>query len=296
MNEEALEKYRMAGKIASEARTLGVQSIKEGKTYLEVAEEIENYIIEKGAKPAFPVNLSTDHQAAHYSPAINDRKKFVSGSIVKLDVGVHVDGYIADTAVSVEVGNTGRFSSLIDAVTLALENAITLCGNSVPVRKIGEKIEETIRVLGFMPVVNLTGHEVRRYNLHGGKSVPNISTNSSEILNAGEVVAIEPFVSTGSGHVDADGKGNILRIMHERKIEEPLNEFYMLVREHFGNLPFSPRWCRKFDQNPQEKLNKLIRYGVIYEYSVLSDTRKGLVAQAEHTVIIHEKGCEVTTR
>jgi len=295
LNEEALEKYRRAGKIASQARNLGVSLIKEGKSYLEVAEEIENFIREKGGRPAFPVNLSTDYQAAHYSPAIEDRKKFVSQSLVKLDVGVHVDGYIADTAITVEVGGE-RYRALVDASLLALENAISLCTPNTPVRRIGGKIEETIRMFGYVPVANLTGHEIKRNLLHGGKSIPNIQDSISDVIFEDEVFAIEPFASTGSGYVDSNGRGNILKIVRERKLEPELEEFYQLIKSEFGTLPFSPRWCVKLDANAKEKLNRLIKYGILYEYAILSDTRRGLVSQAEHTVIVTQNGCEVITR
>ncbi|MCX8173746.1 MAG: type II methionyl aminopeptidase [Thermoplasmata archaeon] len=295
MNEEELEKYRRAGKIAAEARNLGVNLVREGKTYLEVAEEIEGFIIDRGGKPAFPVNLATDHQAAHYSPGINDRKKISAGAIVKVDVGVHVEGYIADTATTVEVGSE-RHRMLIDAASIALENAVSLCSHEVAVRKIGGKIEETIRALGFVPVSNLTGHEIKRYLLHGGKSVPNIQDNNGDVIFAGEVVAIEPFASTGSGYVDSDGRSNILRIVRERKLDTELQEFYSLLKQNFGALPFSPRWCLNLDAHAGEKLTKLMKYGVLYEYSILSDTRRGMVSQAEHTVIVGKEGCEVITK
>lgn len=296
MNDEELTKYRRAGKIASEARSFGVSLIKEGKTYLEVAEEIENFILEQGGKPAFPVNLATDYQAAHYSPGINDKKKIIAGTLVKVDVGVHIDGYIADTATTVEVGGIEKYRALVDAVNLSLENAVGLCTHQTSVRKIGGKIEETIRALGFVPVTNLTGHEVRRYLLHGGKSVPNILDNNTDVIMEGDVVAIEPFVSTGSGYVDSDGRGNILKIVRERKLEPELSEFYSMLKQNFGTLPFSPRWCLKFDSKAQENLNKLQKYGILYEYSILSDTKRGMVAQAEHTVIVGKTGFEVITK
>lgn len=295
MNEEELAKYRKAGKIASEARNLGVSLIKEGKTYLEIVEEIENYILEKGGKPAFPVNLATDYQAAHYSPGINDKKKIAGGSLVKVDVGVHVDGYIADTATTVEAGSE-KHAMLVDAANLSLENGIAMFRNQVPVRKIGEKIGETIRTLGFVPVSNLTGHEIKRYLLHGGKSVPNILDNNTDVIFTGDVIAVEPFASTGSGYVNSDGRGNILRIVRERKLEIELQEFYSMLKEHFAGLPFSPRWCLALDSHAQEKLNTLLKYGVLYEYSILSDTRRGMVSQAEHTVIVGRDGCEVITK
>lgn len=296
MIDEERSKYMNAGRIARDARNFGAGLIKEGKSYLEVAEQIEKFITEKGAKPAFPVNLATNNQAAHYSPGINDKRKFRSGDIVKVDVGVHIDGYIADTAVTVEVGNEQKYAALIDAAHLALENAIAMIENNMPVRRIGTKVEETIRLLGFKPVSNLTGHEIRRYNLHAGKSVPNISDSNPDILYAGDVVAIEPFVSTGTGYVDSSGRGGILRVMRERPLEQELNAFYVWLKENFGYLPFSPRWCLEFGADAEKKIHTLLRYGVLYEYSILSDTGGGIVTQAEHTVIVTEKGCEVTTK
>lgn len=90
------EKIMKAGKIASETREYARTIIKKGYLLLEIAEKIESKIIELGAKPAFPVNLSINEIAAHYTPSYDDEK--TAQGLIKIDLGVHIDGWIADTA------------------------------------------------------------------------------------------------------------------------------------------------------------------------------------------------------
>ena len=87
MNDEIYEKYHAAGQIAAYARDEGVKKIKPGVSFLEVASFVESCIIDKGAFPAFPVNIAINDLAAHFTPKDDDTQSFKSGDIVKLDVG-----------------------------------------------------------------------------------------------------------------------------------------------------------------------------------------------------------------
>ena len=101
MDDDVYDKYRQAGKIAADARDYGIKSIKPGVKLLEIANNVEQRIKDNGADISFPVNISINELAAHYSPRHDDTLVFNKGDVVKLDVGSHVDGYIADTAVTV---------------------------------------------------------------------------------------------------------------------------------------------------------------------------------------------------
>src|SRR4030067_985094 len=106
------------------------------------------------------------------------------GNVVKLDLGAQVDGYIADTAVTVEVG-TRNWTDLIKASEVALETAIEVCRPKTPTRLLGAAIERGIESYGDKPISDLTGHPTERYKLHAGKSIPNVGGMGDDVSAAG---------------------------------------------------------------------------------------------------------------
>ena len=285
-----IKKYREAGKIGKEAREYGKELIKEGASYYDVAQKVEKYIIDAGAKPAFPVNLSTNNIAAHYSPVKGDDRYFRRGDLVKLDLGAHIDGYISDTAVTVEVG-TNRWGELIEASAEALKNAIKSIRPGIKVSEIGRVVEETIRFYGFKPIHNLTGHELGVYDLHHGLSIPNYDDGSTYTLNPGMAFAIEPFATNGRGYVKNGVGGNIYIF---RK-SSGLKGIYAQMFEEFKTLPFAARWCEKYE-NYQSVLKKGSWLGILYHFPILQEKKKAMVAQTEHTILLTSDGVIVTTR
>lgn len=295
MKSEVFESYRRAGKIAKESRDLGISLAKEGTVVLDLVEEAEELIHKRGAKPAFPINIAIDSVAAHYTPRSDDRVRLEKGNVVKIDVGVHVDGYIGDTAATVEIG-TRNWSKLIEASEIALGIAIELVKPNAPIRMIGGAIERSIEHSGYTPVANLTGHGLEKYSLHSGKSVPNILDNTTTKTLFGEALAIEPFATNGTGRVSGGRNGNIYRFVKRGEAKRPrANELLKLIEEKFGTLPFAERWCVDFDKKARASIQRLLRRGLITSYPILSDVGKGMVSQAEHTVVVTENGCEVTT-
>ena len=296
MNDDVREKYLKAGQIASKVRKQAVGMMKEGTLLEEVADFVEAETIRLGGKPAFPTNLAIDSIAAHFTPHSDDPLRFKSGELVKIDLGVHVDGYIADTAVTVEI-STGRWTQLISASSDSLEMALDSVGPGVMVRTIGGIIERGIRSRGFEPVSNLTGHSLERFNLHAGISVPNIADDSSADLKPGMAVAVEPFATNGVGRVAGRKSGNIYKIIRMKDTgEKELDDMLKQIHDEFLFLPFPERWVAKRAPKPDKLLKRLLRHGAIATYPILSEIRGGMVSQTEHTVLITDKGCIVTTR
>src|SRR3989338_3795004 len=169
MEKEAMDKFIKAGKIASEVRESSKDLIKDGMMLADIAEKLEQMIIDKGGVPAFPLNLSINSQAAHYTPSKNDNTIFRSKDVLKVDLGVHVDGYVADTAYTLSFDP--EKSKLIQASKEALKAAIDLCKPGEKISNISEVIEDTIKQYGYKPINNLSGHGVDRYILQDRKSV-----------------------------------------------------------------------------------------------------------------------------
>jgi len=298
MKEKSLSYYKKAGEIAKEVLEEGLKKIKPGVKLLEVAEFVEARIIEKGGKPAFPCNISVNEIAAHYSPTAWDERTFEKGDLVKLDIGVHVNGYIADVAKSIDLGNKGENKKLIEASEEALKNAIDMIKPGVKTSEIGETIEETIKGFGFVPVSNLTGHQLQRWRLHGGMFIPNVKIRGGEEIKEGDVIAIEPFATNGFGRVVDQSEAIIFRYLQDRPLRmKEARVILQYAKENFNTLPFAERWVANLV--PRFKLSQALRQLIyskaIHAYHILREKNKGIVSQAEHTVIVTKEGCEVTT-
>jgi len=295
--EEKIEKLLKAGEIAKEIKKEVLHLIKPGASLYEIAEFVEKRTIELGGKPAFPCNLSINEIAAHYTPYNGDKAVLKEGDYLKVDLGVHVDGYIADTAFTVRVGMEG--DDLIEASKEALENAIAVIKAGVRINEIGKVIEETIRGHGFNPIVNLSGHVIERYKLHTGISIPNIyRPHDNYELKEGDIVAIEPFATIGAGQVIETPPTLIYMYIRDRPVRLPqARTLLSYVKKNFSTLPFAYRWLQNLMPEVQLKLAliQLEKAGAFYGYPILKEIRGGLVSQAEHTVIVEKDGVLVTT-
>ncbi len=296
LKEEELQIYRKVGKLASEVREKARSKVKPGVTLLSIAEYVEDLIRERGAQPAFPCNISLNQIAAHYSPPANDETQIKEGDLVKIDIGAHIDGYIADTATTV---TTGESTEMIETIEHVLEEAIKTVRPGIGVEEIGGVIEETAKASGFKPIQNLTGHSLARWTLHAGISIPNVREEPGEKIKTGDVLALEPFITDGAGVVEDQPQAYIFRYLGDRPVRTRMARKLLLdIRRLYGSLPFAERWLAKRISKIRLELSlrDLISSGAIHPYHVLKERENGKVAQAEHTVIVTEDGCEVTTR
>jgi methionyl aminopeptidase len=285
---EDLDQWREASRIAARARELGLKLAVPGAKRREVADSIESFIRREGAEPAFPANLSRNNEAAHFTPSPDDEATFVEGDLVKVDVGAHLDGAISDTAMTVEVGGGHRYESLVLAVRDAVEAGISRVRAGVTVDEISRGIEAAIHARGLKPVHNLTGHTIERYLLHAGKAIPNVSGMSSDRLEEGEVVAIEPFATNGAGAIENGEFGNIVRFRRDPGTSDPpVARLYA----RFRTLPFTSRWVGPADLASLSRGRRLLQ-----AYPVFMEEAGGWVAQAEHTVLVLPDRGEVLTR
>ena len=288
------EKILKAGKIAAQVRDYAKKIIEPGMPLLEIAEKIEAKIVSLGGKSAFPVNLSINDIAAHYTPIPED--KTLALGLLKVDIGVHVDGYIADTAFTLDLESSEENKLLIQAAEEALENAINITNKDTKLKDIGKVIEETISSKGFTPIINLSGHEMQPYDLHAGITVPNIDNKQEGKIGTG-LFAIEPFSTTGSGRV-YDGKPSTIYQLLEPKMprSNDARKILSFIQEEYDTLPFCSRWIfKKFGVKALIALKQLEDAGIIHQYQMLVESGHGKVAQAEHTILIEKDNVKVTT-
>jgi len=282
------DKILLAGKIAKQVREYIRPQIKKDVSLLEIAEKIENKIIELGSKPAFPTNLSTNEIAAHYTPSHDD--KTLAQGLLKIDFGVSVNGWIADTAFSIDLEDSEKNKKLIEASEKALEKAIEIIKEKIYTNEIGETIQETIESYNASPIVNLSGHEMKSYELHAGITIPNVQDKTNVLLEKG-LYAIEPFATFGNGKV-RDGKPSGIYILTNNKnVRSPIaRQILEFIEEEYKTLPFCSRWIvKKFTTKALFGLKQLEENGNLHQFPQLIETSGKPVSQAEHTILIDDK-------
>lgn len=294
---ETLAALREAGRIAAAARDAGAARMTPGTRVRDVCAFVEHEIERLGAQPAFPTQSSRNHIAAHYCPSPEDESTYAAGDIAKLDVGVHVDGHVVDTALTVWVGHAGETHALIAAARDALEAAIAAAGPLVPVRRVSSAIERALRAAGLNPMRNLCGHGVGRWSVHCPPPIPNVAADAQERLPVGRAVAIEPFATRGTGFVREQGEPEVFRLDPQLAAAAGPSTPLIDALLAFRGLPFARRQLSTFGRSQVEQtLHALLQRGVLHGYAPLAECSGEPVAQAEHTVFLHADRVEVLTR
>ena len=297
-DKEELDKFRISGKILRETREEMKSQVRENMPVINVCEKVEGLIRSKGGKPAFPCNVSINEVAAHYTSPPEDTLTIPEGSTVKVDLGVQVDGYVTDTAFTVSFNPEGR--SMANTAELALKTALNNIHDDMTLGKIGSLIETTIKNRGFKPISNLTGHSVGRYLIHAGTSIPNVSQASMSRVRTGEVYAIEPFVTLPDaiGRVDDGPQRTIYRLVRAKSVKTVSGKILLKhIETNFRTLPFAERWLIGILPREQHKaaFNELLSSKSVMSYPVFVEASRKPVAQAEHTVLMKDYGCEILT-
>jgi methionyl aminopeptidase len=285
MDSKELEKWLEAGRITSQIMKKALQLAKPGVPLLEIAEKLEAEAEKLGVKWAFPVNLSINEIAAHYSPFYED--KTVCSGLLKIDLGISVDGYIADMARTVDFSPDGRHREMMKANEEALKNALKIAGPGAKICDIGKAIHDRIVEKGFAPVRNLSGHQLERFMIHAGINIPNYDNGNSAKLEDG-VYAIEPFATTGEGVVQ-DGKPSGIYMLKEVKPVRDMQTRKILefIEEEYNTLPFSGRWIiKKFGMRASISLRTLEQNGSLHHFSQLIEKSRAPVSQFEDSILI----------
>jgi len=298
LDEETLDSYRRAGKIAAKVRQEIRDSTREGMLVIQVCEKVEKMVRKLGGKPAFPCNVSVNEVTAHYTSPPGDGRKIPEGAVVKIDIGVHVDGYIADTATTVCFDS--EYEDMVWAAEKALETAVKTIRPGLSTSSLGSEIQKTIETHGFKPISNLTGHQVGRYMVHAGKSLPNVSHLSLSKIRAGDVYAIEPFVTikSAAGRVENGPEAHIYRFLKRRSLKDAgSRRLLKSIEKRYRTLPFCERWLEGYITGKQRKdaLLDLVASKALMAYPVFVEASGERVAQAEHTVYVDEDGPVVLT-
>lgn len=273
--------------------------MKAGASVLEVAEKAEAFIKGRGMLPSFPVNLSVNERAAHYTPLAGDQSVFGGTDVVKIDLGARKGDALGDCAVTVDL--SGNHSKLIDAAEEALEAALSKIRKGVALNSIGREVGEIAKRKGFNPIRNLGGHGIEKGDLHAAVFIPNFDNGDTTELEEGQVVAVEVFLTYGAGYVT---DGDVLQIFRKSgeaagARNEDTRRIASFIEGNYGTYPFALRWLAKeFDSEfkIRRALNELASLDALEPFPMLVEKTKGIVAQAEKEVIVEKDSCSVVTR
>lgn len=296
--EDVLKKYQDAGKITREVREKIRRFVRVGMPIIEVCERAEGLIRKKGGQLAFPCNVSINEIAAHYTSPPNDKRIIPPNSLVKVDIGAHLDGYIADTAVTICFNS--EHENLMRAAQEGLKVAVKTIYAGISTSKLGSAIQKTIKAYGCKPVSNLTGHQIGRYLIHTGKSLPNVSHIIGSKIREGEVVALEPFVTVANaaGKVKDGDETTIFRFVKRKSLQNAHAKHLLnYIEANFKTLPFSERWLNGVlpQENYVAAFQELLRSRCLMSYPIFIEASGKPVAQAEHTVLVVKNGCVILT-
>lgn len=328
-----LKRWRNAGAVARRTLNHISESMEAGMTWHSVIENSERYIRRHGGNPAFPCTLSVNNIAAHFTtdhtltpPEGIEEMILQKGDLVKLDIGVHVKGAIADNAITVEIGNGGNHTDQIRAAKEARDASIEKMHPGTPWHEVGAAAEQVAIDAGFQPIRNLSGHQLEKFNLHAGVSVPSHACGPNHpgyrgVVPSGGIFAVEPFNTTGSsGMVEnmaprnssniyrVTGNVEIRRAVAKKKLRPLGATMARYIEERYHTLPFAERWAYPLLEKPfpnegeeshQRKWNSLVKklqdIRFLETYAALRCADGGMVGQYEHTVHITDGGPEIMT-
>lgn len=287
MDSEIREKYEKARSISEKAQELAKREIDSGTSALKLAELVEKEIITNDGKLAFPINISVNEIAAHFTPDVDTDLKFKQNDLVKIDIGVHVDGYIWDAAFTKKIGN--EKDKMIEASEQAIEAALKIIKPGVKVCEISEVVESTVEKFGLKTIQNLCGHGLERFVQHAKPSIPNSRNNISTKLEENKAVAMEIFTTDGDGYVKESSETLIYRYIKDKNVRsQEARKILIKARDDFQGLPFAKRWVRSVASGMRLELalKELVQSDALEAYPVLKEAGNGKVAQTETTILL----------
>ncbi len=284
-----------AGKAAARARDLALKIVKPGAKVFDVAEQIEKEILRNDCGIAFPCNISINEIAAHDSAMINDTRIIKKGDVVKIDVGAHVNGIMSDTARTVVAGEK-EDPAIVKCVEECMERVLEVVKPGANINSVGEAAQKVADAYGFSIVKNLVGHGLGKYEVHTGISIPNYRNKEKGVFKNGDLIAVEPYVTSGYGSAIGISRAEIysLKKVKSVRIRQAKEILDWVVKER-KTLPFCKRWLSDFGSSVDFTIKTMVNQGILEEYKVLREVSKKVVAQRENTILLLDEPI-VTTK
>ena len=290
MDHETIQKLLKAGKVAAQVRRETAMMLsKPGTSFLQAMDSAEEKIIKLGGQIAW-AQMGVNDVAAHYCPEETDVGVSKEGDMIKVDIGVHLDGWIADNAMTVVVGNS-EYKDLVKASQNALKAAIKLVRPGVQLWELGEAQYSEAEALGFTTVKNLCGHTIERYKVHAGISIPTYNNKDKTEIQAGWQVALEPFVTNGQGMIKEKLPATVFMVEQNKGVRSSYAKKILEQVKPQNGLPFTTRWLTRTLGRGGTALGmrELLQSEIVQPYPPLAEVAQGMVAQFEHAMIVKDK-------
>jgi methionyl aminopeptidase len=295
-----LDAFRKAGGIYKQVVEFIKPKIVVGAKILDLCEETEAKIKELGGEIGFPVNISINDVAAHYSAPKEDEKVIADGDVVKFDLGVAIDGYTVDGAFTISFNKEEITKNLVLAVDTAVLKGLSIIKPGVKTNEVGAATYKIIKGFGYNVIKELNGHSIEQWEIHGHKEIPNVPMPAGEKFEEDEVFALECFASTGTGKIHATQyvyiysvDASTARVPLRNKVARKI---YNWAVDHRKTLPFSQREIiKEFGISAMFGIKELSQAGKVVEHRVLKEEKGTYVAQSEHTFLVTKDGIERLT-
>lgn len=311
-NDLVVTKYKVAAEIVNKALKAVVEKSNEGATLMELCKLGDDIIIGETSSVfkkdkemrrgiAFPTCISINNCICHYSPLESDPEiKLKLGDLIKIDMGGHIDGYIAVVAHSLVVGATkekpieGPAADVMHAAHEAASVALRLVVPGGENEVVTDAIQKVAESYKCKPISGMLSHELKQFRIDGDKSIIQNPTEAQKKshekckFEVNEVYAVDILISTG------DGKGRELE--SRATIYKKTDEIYQLkmkasravlsdVDKKFGVMPFTLRY---FDDEVKAKmgLKECVNHKLIEPFPVLHEKEGEVVAQFKFTVLL----------
>ena len=307
-----LSDYRKAAIIHRLVRSNILRKIHDGVSFLEIIKEaddsVSKFIKDGDGGFAFPLGISVNEIMAHDTAMLNDERKLKKNDIVKIDLGIHINGCIIDSAFTTIVDGDPDVNSYYDPLIQATKDAtytgICLSGVDAELYDISEAIQEVIESYELedgtpiRAVRGLGGHDILPYRVHGKKLILCVPHKSQENIrmNEGEFYAVETYASTGNGNCKMKSieMCNHFMINENVKMSKQMKKNPVVECEETKNnsLPFTQRQIANIKQI-QKHMNEGVRNRSIVAYPPLIDKKGSMTSQFEHTIHIKKESVEI---
>ena len=317
MDKSEVESYVKAGEIAKEVKVFARGFIERGAKLIDIAEAIDAKILELGGEFAFPVNLGLNEVAAHFTPAPGDES--VAEGVLKIDIGVAIDGFIADSAFSLDLSEDGKYKEMIELNEDVLKGASDVVKVGMEVRDVGDAIQDVLESWNdsredreqkienrksYAIIKSLSGHALGQDDIHAGLTISNYRNDNEASLDD-SAFAIEPFVTSGVGDIFEGKGGGIYVLQSEGKVRDrDARTMLAYIKERYGGRPFCMRWLVREIKDKRLEIREgkirfvlglLVKQGILHEYPVLIEKSRAPVSQAENTFLIADGKVTQTT-
>ncbi|ALC43164.1 CG10576 [Drosophila busckii] len=314
-------KYKLAGEIVNKTLKSLIGLCVADASVREICSQGDSLLTEETSKVykkekdlkkgiAFPTCLSVNNCVCHFSPSKNDADYTLkAGDLVKIDLGAHIDGFIAVAAHTVVVGAgadqkiTGRQADVILAAYWAVQAALRLLKPGASNYNITDAVQQISESYKCKPIEGMLSHELKQFKIDGEKT---IIQNPSEAqrkehekctFDKHEVYAIDVIVSTGEGvGREKDTKVSIFKKSDENYMLKLKASRALLaeVKTKYGNMPFN---IRSFEEETKARMGvvECVSHKMIEPFQVLYEKPTEIVAQFKHTVLLMPNGVNLVT-